>query len=225
MAKKDTAFKRQTEAARAYARYTINLQRAFGDLLPKLNRAYGQPARDAAGMRSQHAFALLAIAGFLNRVGPTGDLADFANQFAKLAQALRDVDDGIRAPILTPTFANRADQSVVWIARAHVALAVETMRQCGYSRERAAKCAANHHPGLEQLITESGTHPERSKSLEKAIISWCGDFSRRKVKNHFAARIYCVGLDNLNAWAPNRNSDQMKDEADRLLQEAVALLI
>jgi hypothetical protein len=87
MAKKDTASKRQTEAARAYARYTINLQRAFGDLLPKLNRAYGQPARDAAGMRSQHAVALLAIAGFLNRVGPTGDLADFANQFASSAAA------------------------------------------------------------------------------------------------------------------------------------------
>jgi hypothetical protein len=34
--------------ARANARFTINLQRAFGDLLPKLKHAYGQPAGDAA---------------------------------------------------------------------------------------------------------------------------------------------------------------------------------
>jgi hypothetical protein len=221
MAKKDAASKRQAEAARAYARYRINLQRAFGDLLPKLKRAYGQSARDAADTRSRHVLALLAIAGFLNRVGPTGDLADFANQFAKLAQALQDLQAGIHAPILTSAFTNRSDQTVVWLARAHVALAVETMRRCGHSRKSAAKWAAKKHPGLKKLITESGAHLERSKSLEKAIISWCEDFSSRKVKNHFAARIYSVGLDKLKAWASNCNSDQMEGEADRLLQEAI----
>jgi hypothetical protein len=55
--------------ARANARYTLNLQRAFGNLLPKLKRAYGQPARDAADTLSQHVLALQAIARFLNRVG------------------------------------------------------------------------------------------------------------------------------------------------------------
>jgi hypothetical protein len=221
MAKKDTASKRQAEAARAYARYTINLQRAFGDLLSQLKRAYGQPARDATELR-RHVLALLAIAGFLNRMGPDGDLADFANQFAKLAQTLRDVDDGIRAPILTPTLANRADQSVVWIARAYVALAVETMRRCGHSRKEAAHSAADKHPGLKKLITERGVH--RSDDIETAIISWCEDFSRRKVKNYFAARIYSVHLDKLKASAPNCNSDQMKDEAGRLLQKAIDLV-
>src|SRR5262245_54128070 len=223
MAKKDAASKRPAEAARACARFTINLlQRAFIDLCGKLNRAYGRPARDATELRSQHVLALLAIAGFLNRVGPEGDLAHFANRFAKLAQALQDLNEGVRAPILDLALAKRSDRTVVWLARAHVALAVETMRRCGYSRQRAAKWAAKKHPGLKKLITESDTH-QRSKSLEKAIISWCEDFSRsRKVKNHFAARIYSVGLNNLNAWAPNRNSDQMQREADRLLQEAVA---
>jgi hypothetical protein len=225
MAKKDTASKRQAEAARAYARYTINLQRAFGDLLPKLNRAYGQPAGDAAEMRSQHAVALLAIAGFLNRVGPDGDPAHFADQLAKLAQALNDLDNGVRAPMLdpAPVTSRRRDPTMVWIARAHVALAVETMRRCSHSRERAAKCAANRHPGLEQLITESGSH--RSDDIETAIISWCEDFSSHKIRNEAAARVYSVGLDRLKAWASNCNSDQMKGEADRLLQEAVALLI
>jgi hypothetical protein len=226
MAKKDAASKLLAEErARAYARYTINLQRAFGDLLPELNHAYGQPARDAAEMRSQHVLALLAIANFLNRVGPDGDLAHFADQFVKLAQALQDLDGGIRAPILTLALANRSDQTVVWLARAHVALAVETMRGRGGSRKSAANWAAKKHPGLKKLITERGADMERSKSLEKAIISWCEDFSSGKIKNHYAARIYSEGLSKLKAWAPNRNSDQMQGEADRLLQEALGLLI
>ena len=97
------------------------------------------------------------------------------------------------------------------------------MQRCGHSRESAAKWAAEKHPGLEQLITESGSC--RSKSLEKAIISWCEYFSSHKIRNEAAARVYSVNLDKLKAWASNRNSDQMEGEADRLLQEAVALLI
>jgi len=223
MAKKDTASKRPAEAARAYARYTINLQRAFGDLLPELKRAYGQPARDAADTRSQHALALLAIAGFLNRVGPDY-LAHVADQFAKLAQALQDLNEGKRAPILTPALANRSDQTVVWLARAHVALAVETIQRCGHSRKSAAKWAAKRHPGLKQLITENGPDIERSKSLETAIISWCRDFRSGKVKNHYATQIYSKGRKRLGACPPNCNSDQIEAEADRRLQEAVALL-
>jgi hypothetical protein len=223
MAKKDASKRLAEVKARANARYTINLQRAFNDLLPKLKRAYGQPPRDAADTRSQHVLALLAIAGFLNRVGPDGDPTHFANQFAKLAQALQDLEAGIHAPILTSAFTNRSDQTVVWLARAHVALAVETMRRCDHSRQSAAKRAAKKHPGLKKLITESGAYLERSKSLEKAIISWCEDFSSRKVKNHFAARIYSENLSRLKAWAASRDSDQMEDEADRLLQEAVEL--
>jgi hypothetical protein len=96
MAKDETASKRSAEVARAYARYTINLQRAFNDLVPKLNHAYGQPAGDAAEMLSQHAVALRAIAGFLNRMGPDY-LAHFAEQFIKLAQALNDLNEVQRA--------------------------------------------------------------------------------------------------------------------------------
>jgi hypothetical protein len=227
MAKKDAASKRLAEEiarANARARFTLNLQRAFIDLCEKLNHAYGQPAGDAAKLRSQHVLALLAIAGFLNRVGPEGDLAHFANQFASLAQALHDLEAGIHAPILTSAFTNRSDQTVVWLARAYVALAVETKRRSGGSRKNAGNWAAEKHPGLKKLITESGTSLERGKSLEKAIISWCEDFSSRKVKNHFAASVYSLGLDKLKARAPNCNSDQMEDEADRLLKEAVALL-
>jgi hypothetical protein len=220
MAKDETASRRLAEE-KARARYTLNLQRAFGDLLLKLKRAYGQPASDAAEMRSRHVLALLAIADFLNRLGPTGDLADFANQFAKLAQTLQDLDGGILAPILTPALTNRSDQTVVWLARAHVALAVETMRgRCG-SRKSAAKWAAKRHPGLEQLITERGVH--RSRDLETAMISWCEDFSSRKVKNHFAAQVYSEGFSNLKARAPNRDTDELEVEADRLLQEAFVL--
>jgi hypothetical protein len=222
MAKDDTASKRSAEEI-ARARYTINLQRAFNDLLPKLKRAYGQPAGDVEDARTQHVVALLAIAGFLDRMGPDY-LADCANQFAKLAQALQDVNEGRRAPMLTPVLASRSDETLVWLARAYVALAVATMQQCGHNRPKAAKWAAKRYPGLEQLITESAA-AYRSRDLEKAIISWCKDFSSGKVKkNRYAARVYSIGLDNLKAWASNCNSDQMEVEADKLLQHAVALL-
>jgi Transposase DDE domain len=88
MAKKDPERSAEVARARAYARYTINLQRAFNDLLPKLKCAYGQPARDAVDERSQHVVALLAIAAFLEQVEPDY-LAHFADQFAKLAQRLQ----------------------------------------------------------------------------------------------------------------------------------------
>jgi hypothetical protein len=228
MAKKDAASKRLAEEiarARARARYTLNLQRAFNDLLQKLNRAYGQPAGNAPATRSQHAVAQLAVARFLNQVGPDY-LAYFANQFANLAQALNDLDNGIRAPILDLALAKkRSDRTEVWLARALVAGAVETKRGCGYDRESgakwnrdsAAKWAAKKHPGLEQLITESGSRRSET-TLEKAIISWCEDFSSHKIRNKVAAGVY----DKLKAGALNCKSDQMEGEADRLLQEAVA---
>jgi hypothetical protein len=120
-----------------------------------------------------------------------------------------------------PAVANRSDQTLVWLARAYGALAIETMRPCGYDRKPAAEWAAKRYPGLKQLITERTAR--RSGNLVTAIITWCEDFSSHKIRNDTAARVYSVGLDRLKAWAPNCNSDQLQDEADRLLQEAMAL--
>jgi hypothetical protein len=85
MAKKDPASKRLADDNLRRQLADDNLRRAFNDLVPKLTRAYGQPAGDAADTRSQHARALLAIADFLRAMGPD-DLAHVADQFAKLAQ-------------------------------------------------------------------------------------------------------------------------------------------
>jgi hypothetical protein len=211
------------EVLARHDRFTTNLQGAFIDLCGKLNRIYGQPARDAVETHRQYIDALLAIAGFLNRVGPDGDLARFADQFAELAQALQDRHDGVPVPFLTPALANRSDQTVVWRARAHVALAVETLRRRGGSRKSAVKWAAKKHPELRHLITESGKDLKRSKSLEKAMISWCEDFASEKVKNRYAARIYAEGLSKLRVWVESCDSGQMEDEAGKLLQKAVEL--
>jgi len=149
------AFKQWAEKiARANERYTLNLQRAFAGLLTELKRAYGQPARDDAEMLSQHALALQANARFLKRMGPEGDLAHFADQFAKLAQMFWDLNEGVRVPMLCPALAKRSDQTLVWLARARVVIAVETLRQCGYRKsiESAAKWVAQKYPGLEQLV-------------------------------------------------------------------------
>jgi hypothetical protein len=233
MAKDETASKRSAEVARAYARYTINLQRAFNDLWLKLQRAAGEPASDAAATRSQLAFALVAFADFLGQIGPTSDLArHFGDQFAKLAGALEGLNRGARSPILDPASVKRNDPPTVWIARAHVALAVEIMRPVlkgreakakwgAQGREAAAKWAAKKHPGLKKLITESATH--RSDDIKKAIISWCKDFSRRRVTDDVAAGVYSKALDNWKTCASNCNGDQIEGEADRLLQEALTL--
>jgi hypothetical protein len=210
MAKDDAASERLAEEI--IARYTINLRRAFSDLVPVLKHAYGQPARDAADALSQHTLAVQAIAQFLNRVGPDY-LAHEADQFAKLAQMFQDVNEGVRVPRFYPAVANRSDQTQVWLARAHVALAVQTMQCCCPSRERAAEWAAKAHPELEQLITERSIH--RSRDLETTIISWCEDFSSRKILNDIAARVYAIGLNDLKALAPNWNSDQMQSAAEK----------
>jgi len=70
-----------------------------------------------------------------------------ADQIAKLAQTLQDLNEGVRAPMLYPAPAKRSDPTLVWLARAHIALAVETMQRCGHSRESAAKWAAEKQLG------------------------------------------------------------------------------
>jgi len=55
------------------------------------------------------------MARFLNRMGPDY-LAHFADQFAKLAQTLQDLNEGIRAQILTPALTTRSDQTGAHVA-------------------------------------------------------------------------------------------------------------
>jgi hypothetical protein len=223
------AFKQEVRAAeefedkkrRARARFDANLQHAFGDLVPKLKRAYGQPARDEADARTQHVLALLAIAHFLEQMGPDY-LAHFADQFATLAQALQDLEAGIRSPVLTPASVNRSDPTLVWIARAYVALAVKRLCKRGYTRKAAAEWIAERYPELRQLITEeTAWDAKRSQSLTTAIISWSRNFDRRggvKIKNHFAVEVYSRGLKELEAAR-----DCNDDEIEALLQEALRM--
>ena len=209
--------------ARANARFTINLQRAFLVLSTRLNHAYGQPdCSNAAELRSRHIVALLAVAHFLEQLGPEG-LAHFAERFCILGQALADLDEGIRNPILdpAPVTSRRGDRTVIWAARAHAALAVETMRWCGHkSRASAAKWAAGQQPDLKKLVTEVARDPT---DLVKTMVSWCESFSGDSVRNRYAACVYAVGIEKLAACAPNYNRDQLTTEADRLLQKALAL--
>jgi hypothetical protein len=212
--------KQQSAEERGHARFALNLQCAFGDLASKLERAYAQPARDAADARKQHEDALIAVANFLEQMAPDR-LSRAADRLAMLAQSLRDLNEGVRAPAFIRAAPSRGDPGMVWIARAAVVRAVDTIRGSGLSREEAAKWVAKRHPGLKKLITESG--PKRSKSIERAIISWCKDFSGGKVKNPTAREIYSIGCGKLAAWAPNRNDAQREGEADRLLKEALRL--
>jgi hypothetical protein len=230
----DIASKRLAEVtARANARFTDNLRCAFHDLLLELKRAYGQPARDAADMRSQHKDALLAIAIFLEQTGPEGDR--FADRFAMIAQMFKDLNVGVRDPILTPAVANRGDTTMRWLARVEVVRAIETLRWAGYNRKKAAQEVIKKQPGLQCLVTENvSSHRSdkekrhRSGDIEAVMISWCRNFSRRgkikKIKNSSAARVYSDGMRKLETWALGRTRNQIENEAARLLRKAMELI-
>jgi hypothetical protein len=218
----EIAWKRVAKVARDAYAFTNNLRRAFGDLVPKLKRAYRRPARDEAERHFQDFLALQAVANFLDRMGPVY-LADVADQLIRRATTLND--EGIR--LLAPSFATRSDPTLVWIPRAHVVLAIDTMhwvidpmRGTGHTRESAAEWAAKLRPQLTRLITESGTH--RSRDLKTAIVSWCKDFSRHDgVKNAVAAEVYSGGLAELKRWAPTRNAEEIERRAVWLLDRAL----
>jgi hypothetical protein len=50
------------------------------------------------------------MAQFLDRVGPDGDPTYFADQIAKLAQTLQDLNESVRAPMLYPALQSAAIQ-------------------------------------------------------------------------------------------------------------------
>jgi hypothetical protein len=210
MAKKDAAFKPLTEG------------RAFDDLVVKLKRAYGQLPADAVEARKQHIDALFAIASFAERMEPDGLPARVADQLASLAQALYDVNRGIRATIFTPSLkaTNRGDTTMVWLGRALVARAIETLRHDGYSRERGAEwVTARYYRELEWLITELVSSPEE---LQRRALSWSEDFNSDKIKNAAAARNYSDGVRKLRAWAlapTRRTKGEIEKEVDRLLKD------
>jgi hypothetical protein len=289
MAKDETASRRSAEVARANAHYTINLQRAFRDLLLKLERACGQPTETIARRRhrwwnyylktmtfremvdagiivpsgqtrngepvyipnsalpeselqravergavGEYVDALLAVAHFLDQMGPYP--AYFGNEFATLAQVLRDLQKGIRTPMLdpAPVKSRRRDPTMVSLGRAYVALAVAALQKCGYSRESAAEWAAKKYPGLKKLITEKGSYRSiknstdrkadrdigRSLNLETTIVTWCKDFSRNKPlkDDETADRVYRAALDELKA-----RKDRLEEYADWLLQQALQI--
>lgn len=171
------------------------------------------PIGNEAMARDQDVLAMTAIANFFDQVGGSkGDLAYFANRFAKRAQTLQDA-----------TIASRADPSLKWIPRALVSFAVECLRKRGYTRDEAAEWIAKRHPELRELITEKmAWDAKRSQSLKTAIISWSRDFGRRdsdKIKNYFANEIYSRGLKALEA-AQDCNDD---DQIEALLQEALRM--
>jgi hypothetical protein len=207
---------------RARACAAANLQRAFDGLASKLESTYERPAPSVADRRKQDEEALIAFANFLEQTAP-GRLIHIGDRLAMLAQALRDTNKGRRPPMFVPTppLANRADPGMIWIARVPVTRAIETLCGGDYSRERAAEWAVQEYPDLKKLITESGS--TRSKSVEKAIVSWCNDFARGDVKNAEAAELYAIGMGKLKAWAPNRDDDQREREARRHLEKALYL--
>jgi hypothetical protein len=229
MANDDIASKRSAEEI-------ARLQCAFNDLVPKLDFVFALPARDEKDIRERWVQGLLAFAEFLEQMGP---VVRFANQlFIPLAQELRDANFGIRSPNLIPAAPTRGNPTMIWIARAVVVRAIDTLRLSGHSRKSAAKWVAKKYLGLQHLITErvsyradegsEGPERRRNNDFETVMVSWCKGFDGDKVKNiknPTAREIYSKGLDKLQAFAAkNPTKDEIEAEAHRLLRLALDLL-
>jgi hypothetical protein len=135
MAKKDTASKRLADDNLRRQLADDNLRRAFSDLVPKLTRAYGQPAGDAADTRSQHARALLAIADFLRAMGPDY-LAHVADQFAKLAQAAATTSELVERLLSIMNDKDDPGLSAIDNKRRRYATILQAIAEIGYDKQQ-----------------------------------------------------------------------------------------
>jgi hypothetical protein len=186
MANDDTASKRSAEEiARARARFTINLQRAFNDLLVKLERAYealesdpsvistetqerGEPLPyDGRLMRDFYVVTLKEFVIFLDRSGVNEDIA---HKFAELGSAIHELRWGAVADFLRPAVVGGRgpDGEAVWTCRKYVVIGLECIlrSQKMKNKEKAAEHIADKYPIFDRLKRNPRA------SLPKSILSW-----------------------------------------------------
>jgi len=161
MAKKDAASKRLAEVARANA--TLNLQRAFGDLVAKLTRAYEHAFKETkADPTNFYVVALTAVANFLEKSDVKNEIA---HKFIELASFIREGS----LPFLRPPKAGGRtyDSQAIWVSRAYAVVGLECILRSGKMKlQDAARYIAKEYPVFNRLKRNP------SHCLAKSIISW-----------------------------------------------------
>jgi hypothetical protein len=172
------------------------LARAFDWISPELANATPEEIE-----RAKYVSALAEVAGFLNTFAG-GYL--LSSHFAKLASAIQDLNYGVTAPFLEAQTkgGNPRTSSAVWLARAHVALAVEAKRRTArVTREKAAQELCRQCPEIERLVDR-----KTEKPVWKSACFWRDQFIESRVSNYVGAHVFESGMSVLKQAAA---SDQL----------------
>jgi hypothetical protein len=143
----DTASKRPADET-ARDRATINLQRAFGDLVAKLTRAYEHAFEEAkADPTNFYVVALTAVANFLEKSDVKNEIA---HKFIELASFIHEGS----LPFLRPPKASGRtyDSQAFWVNRAYAVVGLECILRSGkMNLEDGAKYIAKKYPVFNRL--------------------------------------------------------------------------
>jgi hypothetical protein len=202
----DTASKRPADET-ARDRATINLQRAFGDLVAKLTRAYEHAFEEAkADPTNFYVVALTAVANFLEKSDVKNELA---HKFIELASFIHEGS----LPFLRPPKASGRtyDSQAFWVNRAYAVVGLECILRSGkMNLEDGAKYIAKKYPVFNRLKRNP------SHSLAKSIISW------RRYYNE--GRGYEYVREEMAKHYEPRPPDKMFEYAKTFLQKAAKVV-
>lgn len=192
------------------------LTSAVAELIHELMRAFDQtagPDPEPSYTRARYIMALQSIAVFLQQV-PT--FQNFGHEFAKLASALDDLNQGTVHPILKPSnVANRPpDSTEVWMSRAKVAFAVELLLRSKMTEAKVKHLVDKHFPTIIGFAKRSG-------GAGQAAIAWRNMLVGRRAKNRIAAMVFEQKIAEIDAKQATLSQAAMRSVAKQPLGEVV----
>jgi hypothetical protein len=130
--------------------------------------------------RERHVAALYLIAEFFKEIGFP---LRIYQELIELAHALSELDRGTVRDFLRPfkVETRPMDSSDIWQARAHVAIAVETMKDGGFGVREGCRRIAECFPGLKDALAPN------SKAFASVIGSWHSGLSNATIKDSIAS--------------------------------------
>lgn len=182
------------------------------ELVSELGLAFGAPLKPGKE-REPFIDALVAVARFARAVG--SHEADWG--LTVLAYTLQDLDVGIVGPLVRPgkrKGGSPPDSSVTWLMRVRVLAALEALRKCGMTQEKATRYINSEYPKLRRLMT-------RGRDLPGTIKRWRRELEEAK-QDTFLATFAQLMIDmeedvkNMSSSRP-MNSDRWRQSADKML--------
>jgi hypothetical protein len=157
--------------------------------------------------------ALVAVARFARAVG----LREAQWKLTELAYTLQDLNVGIVGPLVRPskrTPGSPPDNSMIWIMRLRVLVAMDALQKSGMTQEKASHYINSKYPRLRQLMT-------RGRDLPSTIKRWRRELDEAKQGTFLATfALQLIGRqEDVKEMSSSRpmNSDDWRQFADNIL--------